>query len=196
MLRIVFAIREFLNKRGFLEIKTPIIQPIYGGTNAKPFKTRVNALGVDFYLAVAHELYLKKLITGGFENVYNINGYFRNEGIDRTHNPEFRMLETMTAFQDYEYNMDLTEEMYKHIADSVFGHRVFKMSGRDVDLDGDWERITMLDAVTKYADIDFDQVSSLEEAHKFWITLASKVIRLVQSVSVWCRCLKRKLRNN
>lgn len=164
--KIVFAIREFLNKRGFLEIKTPIIQPIYGGTNAKPFVTRVNTLNVDYYLAVAHELYLKKLVTGGFENVYNINGYFRNEGIDRTHNPEFRMLETMTAFENYEFNMNLTEELYKHIADSVFGKREFKIFGNNVSFDGRWERLKMIDAVIKYAGIDFNEVKTIERAHE------------------------------
>src|SRR5690606_9712760 len=112
---------------GFLEIKTPIIQPVYGGTNANPFKTHVRALGEDFYLAISHELYLKRLVVAGFENVYNITGYFRNEGIDRSHNPEFSMIETMTAFKNYEDNMELTEEMYRFIALEVFGKTTFNI---------------------------------------------------------------------
>lgn len=164
--KITFAIREFLNGKGFLEIKTPIIQPVYGGTSAKPFKTHINALNQDYYLAVSHELYLKRLITAGFENVYNLVGYFRNEGIDRTHNPEFSMIETMTAYQNYEYNMDLTEEMYRYIAEKVFGKYVFKIRGEDVDFSKKWERIKMIDAVKKYANIDFNEIKTLEKAHK------------------------------
>ncbi|HEY9583194.1 MAG TPA: amino acid--tRNA ligase-related protein [Candidatus Paceibacterota bacterium] len=147
---ILFAIREFLNSRGFLEIKTPIIQPTYGGTSAKPFKTRVNALGVDYYLAVAHELYLKRLITAGFENVYNLVGYFRNEGIDRSHNPEFNMIETMTAYKNYEFNMDLTEELYTYIGRKVFGKTVFKIEGEEVDFAKPWRRVSMFDLVKEH----------------------------------------------
>ncbi|MBI2357114.1 lysine--tRNA ligase [Candidatus Dojkabacteria bacterium] len=164
--RILFAIREFLNSKGFLEIKTPVIQPLYGGTNARPFSTYMNALGTDFYLAIAHELYLKRLITAGFENVYNMTGYFRNEGIDRTHNPEFQMLETMTAYKNYEYNMDLTEDLYKHIAKSVMNKNVYKVGGHEINLMGKWERIMMIDAVKKYAGIDFYKINTLPEAHK------------------------------
>src|SRR3989344_8828425 len=147
---ILFAIREFMNKKGFLEIKTPIIQPTYGGTSAKPFKTKVNALGVDYYLAVAHELYLKRLITAGFENVFNIVGYFRNEGIDRSHNPEFNMLETMSAYQNYEFNMDLTEELYTYIGRKVFGKTVFKIEGEEVDFSKPWRRARMFDLVKEH----------------------------------------------
>jgi lysyl-tRNA synthetase class 2 len=163
---VTYAVREFLNSKGFLEIKTPIIQPLYGGTNAKPFETKVNALNSDFYLAISHELYLKRLITAGFENVFNITGYFRNEGIDRTHNPEFQMIETMTAFKNYEYNMDLIEEMYRFIATKVFGKTNFIVQGHEVDFGKDWPRIKMIDAVKIYAGIDFNNVKSIEEAHK------------------------------
>lgn len=163
---IVFSMREFLNKKGFLEIKTPIIQPTYGGALAKPFQTHVNALNSDYYMAISHELYLKRLITAGFENVYNITGYFRNEGIDRTHNPEFQMLETMTAFKNYEYNMDLIEEMYKYISMKVFKKTDFEISGHSVDFGKDWPRIKMIDAVKTYAGHDFNEVKTLEQAHK------------------------------
>lgn len=163
---IVFAIREFLNNKGFLEIKTPIIQPSYGGALAKPFKTHVNALNTDYYMAISHELYLKRLITAGFENVYNITGYFRNEGIDRTHNPEFQMVETMTAFKNYEYNMDLIEEMYKYVALKVFNKTEFEIAGHLIDFAKDWPRIKMIDAVKTYAGHDFDKVKTITEAHK------------------------------
>ncbi len=161
---ITFAIREFMNKKGFLEIHTPLIQPIYGGGLAKPFKTHVNALDVDYYLAISHELYLKRLITAGFENVFNIRGYFRNEGIDRTHNPEFTMLETMSAFKNFEFNMDLTEEMYKYITTKVFGKTTFKINGQEVDFGQKWERIQMIDAVRKYTGYDFNAIKTIEEA--------------------------------
>lgn len=162
----LFAIRQFLNERGFLEIQTPILQPIYGGGLAKPFTTHVNALDVYFYMAISHELYLKRLITAGFENVYNIVGYFRNEGIDRTHNPQFNMLETMSAYQNYEYNMDLMEEMFKFLGKNVFGRDVFKIGGHDVDISKSWERIQMIDAVKKFAGYDFNTVTDLAGAHK------------------------------
>ncbi len=163
---IVFAIREFLNSKGFLEIKTPIIQPSYGGTLAKPFQTHVNALNTDYYLAISHELYLKRLITAGFENVYNITGYFRNEGIDRTHNPEFQMVETMTAFKNYEYNMDLIEDLYKYVATKVFNKTEFEIAGHSIDFSKDWPRIKMIDAVKTYARHDFNKIQTIAEAHK------------------------------
>ena len=118
--KMVAAIRAFLNERGFLEFATPVIQPQYGGGTAKPFKTHVNALGCDMYLAISHELYLKRLIVAGYDKVYTIGRYFRNEGIDRSHHPEFSMVETMTAYENYEYNMNLIEEMFRHVATSVF----------------------------------------------------------------------------
>src|SRR3989344_6855217 len=154
---ILFAIREFMHKKGFLEIKTPILQHTYGGTSAKPFRTHVNALGVDYYLAVAHELYLKRLITAGFENVFNNVGYFRNEGIDRSHNPEFNMLETMSAFQNYEFNMNLTEELYKYIGEREFGKTTFLIEGQEVDFAKPWRRARMIDLVKEYTGKDFDK---------------------------------------
>jgi lysyl-tRNA synthetase class 2 len=163
--QITFAIREFLNHKGFLEIKTPILQPICGGTSANPFMTHVNALDVDFSMAISHELYLKRLITAGFENVYNIFGYFRNEGIDRSHNPEFTMLETMTAYKNYEYNMDLIEELYQYICEKVFNKSKFVIKGQEVDFSQRWERIKMIDAVKKYAGYDFETIKSLQAAH-------------------------------
>ncbi len=164
--QVTFAIREFLNSKGFLEIKTPILQPLYGGTMARPFKTSVNALDTDFYLAVSHELYLKRLITAGYENVYNLVGYFRNEGIDRSHNPEFTMIETMTAYQNYEYNMKLIEEMYEYIARKVFNKTEFEINGEMVDFSKPWQRLSMLEAVKKYTQVDFNSIKTIEQAHK------------------------------
>jgi len=163
---ITFAIREFLNGKGFLEIKTPILQPVYGGTTARPFKTWVNALSSEFFLAISHELYLKRLITAGFDQVYNLVGYFRNEGIDRSHNSEFTMVETMSAYHNYEYNMDLTEELYVFVAKKVFGKTVFKINGQDVDLSKKWERIMMIDAIKKYTKVDFNEVKDVSAAKK------------------------------
>jgi lysyl-tRNA synthetase, class II len=112
-----------------LEFQTPVIQPQYGGGTAKPFKTHVNALGCDMYLAISHELYLKRLIVAGYDKVFTIGRYFRNEGIDRSHHPEFSMVETMTAYENYEYNMNLIEEMFRHIALKVFGKTEFTCAG-------------------------------------------------------------------
>ena len=162
---ILFAIREFMHKKGFLEIKTPILQHTYGGTSAKPFRTHVNALGVDYYLAVAHELYLKRLITAGFENVFNIVGYFRNEGIDRSHNPEFNMLETMSAFANYEFNMDLVENLYRYIGETVFTKTTFNIEGELVDFAKPWRRVSMVDLVKEYTgkDLSGDELVKIFE---------------------------------
>ncbi len=163
---LTFAIREFMNSKGFLEIKTPILQSLYGGGTAKPFTTRLNILDIDVYLAISHELYLKRLITAGFENVYNIAGYFRNEGIDRTHNPEFTMLETMSAFKNYEDNMDLTEELYRHITKKVFGRTTFTIKGQQVDFAKTWRRVRMVDIVREVTGSDFGVINNLPEAQK------------------------------
>ncbi|MFH1547078.1 MAG: lysine--tRNA ligase [bacterium] len=162
---IVKAIREFLWGKGFVEVDTPILQPMYGGTNAKPFTTHVDSLGMTAYLAIANELYLKRVIVGGIENVFTIGRLFRNEGVDKSHNPEFAMLETMSAYQNYEYNMDLTEDMYKYICDKVFGKYTFKIAGQDVDFSKKWSRIKIVDYVKKKKKLDFDKMT-LEEANK------------------------------
>lgn len=163
--RIVAAIREFLNARGFLEFTTPVIQPQYGGGTAKPFKTRVNALGCDMYLAISHELYLKRLIVGGYDKVYTIGRYFRNEGIDRSHHPEFSMVETMAAYENYEYNMNLIEEMFRHIALAVFGQTEFTVRGHVIDFGKPWRRVRMSDAVREKTGVDFPGLASIEEAN-------------------------------
>lgn len=163
--RVVRGLREFLNGRGFLEFQTPAIQPQYGGGTAKPFKTHVNALGVDMYLAISHELYLKRLIAAGYDKVYTIGRYFRNEGIDRSHHPEFSMVETMTAYENYEYNMALVEDMFRHVATSVFGRTTFKVKGHDIDFAPPWRRQRMSEAVKEVTGVDFPGMGSVEEAN-------------------------------
>jgi lysyl-tRNA synthetase class 2 len=160
--RMIFAAREFLFGRGFLEFQTPIIQPQYGGGTAKPFLTHVNALDVDMYLSISHELYLKRLIAAGYEKVFTINRYFRNEGIDRSHHPEFSMIETMTAYQNYEYNMALVEDLFRHVALKAFGKTVFQVRGHAVDFAQPWRRISMVDATREITGIDFSEITLAE----------------------------------
>lgn len=163
--RMIAAIRSFLNERGFLEFQTPAIQPQYGGGTAKPFKTHVNALGCEMYLAISHELYLKRLIVAGYDKVYTIGRYFRNEGIDRSHHPEFAMVETMTAYENYEYNMNLIEDMFRHVAVSVFGRTEFNVRGHVIDFNKPWRRVSMADAVKEKTGVDFRACPSIEEAN-------------------------------
>ena len=163
--QMVGAIREFLHQRGFLEFQTPIIQPQYGGGTAKPFKTHVNALGCEMYLAISHELYLKRLIVAGYDKVFTIGRYFRNEGIDRSHHPEFSMVETMTAYENYEYNMNLIEEMFRHIAVKVFGRTEFKVGQHTIDFSQPWRRVSMAEAVKEKTGVDFRQIKTVEEAN-------------------------------
>jgi lysyl-tRNA synthetase class 2 len=163
--KMVAAIRAFLNERGFLEFQTPVIQPQYGGGTAKPFKTHVNALGCDMYLAISHELYLKRLIVAGYDKVYTIGRYFRNEGIDRSHHPEFSMVETMTAYENYQYNMNLIEDMFRHIALHVFGKTQFNVRGHAIDFGQPWRRVSMTDAVREKTGIDFAAITAVEDAN-------------------------------
>ena len=149
--RIVQAIREFMTGKGFLEVETPMMQPIPGGANAKPFKTHHNALDMDLYLRVAPELYLKRLVVGGFEKVFEINRNFRNEGISTRHNPEFTMLEFYEAYRDYRYLMGFTEEMLRTVAQSALGTLQFSYGGHTIDLGDRFERITIEQALQKYA---------------------------------------------
>ncbi len=163
--KIVAAIRSFLNERGFLEFQTPVIQPQYGGGTAKPFKTHVNALGCEMYLAISHELYLKRLIVAGYDKVYTIGRYFRNEGIDRSHHPEFSMVETMTAYENYEYNMNLIEDMFRHVAVTVFGKTEFTVRGHAIDFGKPWRRVSMSEAVQEKTGIDFRACKTVEDAN-------------------------------
>jgi lysyl-tRNA synthetase class 2 len=172
--RMVATIRSFLNQRGFLEFHTPVIQPQYGGGTAKPFKTHVNALGCEMYLAISHELYLKRLIVAGYDKVYTIGRYFRNEGIDRSHHPEFSMVETMTAYENYEYNMNLVEDMFRHVAVTVFGRSQFKVRNHVIDFSQPWRRVSMADAVQEKTGMDFRTCATVEEANAHLAKLGSQ----------------------
>ena len=164
--RMIAAIRSFLNERGFMEFQTPVIQPQYGGGTAKPFKTHVNALGCDMYLAISHELYLKRLIVAGYDKVYTIGRYFRNEGIDRSHHPEFSMVETMAAYENYEYNMNLVEEMFRHVAVKAFGRTQFKVRSHTIDFSLPWRRVSMADAVKEKTGVDFRTCENTDDANR------------------------------
>lgn len=157
--KIIQAMREFLDSKGFLEVDTPVLQPIYGGALAKPFVTHHNALKRDLYLRIADELYLKRLIVGGFEKVYEISKDFRNEGIDTRHNPEFTQMEFYQAYIDYHGVMDLAEEMVVFIAEKVLGTTKIKYKEYGVDLKSPWARISMLDSIKKYVGIDVERES-------------------------------------
>jgi len=163
--KMIATIRAFLNERGFMEFQTPVIQPQYGGGTAKPFKTHVNALGCEMYLAISHELYLKRLILAGFDKVYTIGRYFRNEGIDRSHHPEFSMVETMTAYENYEYNMNLIEDMFRYVATQAFGRTEFTVRGHVIDFARPWRRVSMADAVKEKTGIDFRTCATVAEAN-------------------------------
>ncbi|MBN1298576.1 MAG: lysine--tRNA ligase [Actinobacteria bacterium] len=165
-IKVIEAIREFLACRGFLEVETPMLQPIPGGAAAKPFITHHNALDMDLYLRIAPELYLKRLIIGGFEKVFEINRNFRNEGISHKHNPEFTMVEFYQAFADYNDLMALTEEMFKFVAERATGSLDFEYRGNKISLDGSWEKISMIEAIEKYGGItvSFDmEIGKLKE---------------------------------
>ena len=148
--RVVQVIRDFMTGKGFLEVETPMMQPIPGGANARPFKTYHNALGMDLYLRVAPELYLKRLVVGGFEKVFEINRNFRNEGISTQHNPEFTMLEFYEAYRDYRYLMDFTEGMLRDLAQTVLGTLQLRCGEHTIDLAGPFEKLTILQAVRKF----------------------------------------------
>jgi len=162
--KIISCIRRYLDGQGFLEVETPMLVSNAGGAAARPFETHFNALDEDFKLRISLELYLKRLIVGGLERVYEIGRVFRNEGLDTRHNPEFTLMELYQAYTDYNGMMDLTENMFRHVAQEVLGTTTITYRGIEMDLGKPFERITMIDAVKKYADVDFTQITTLEEA--------------------------------
>ena len=159
---VVSAIREFLDARGFLEVETPVLQPLYGGASARPFVTHHNVLDMPLYLRISDELYLKRLIVGGLDRVYEIGKNFRNEGIDRTHNPEFSMLELYQAYADYSDMMAIAEALYVFVAEKVNGATTLEYQGRKIDLTPPWPRIPMLDAIERYGGIDVARSSDAD----------------------------------
>jgi len=162
--KIISAIRRFLDEEGFLEVDTPILNTIPGGAAAKPFVTHHNTLDIDLYLRIAPELYLKRLIVGGMEKVYEMGRMFRNEGMSVKHNPEFTMLEVYQAYTDYRGMMELTERLFEYVADIVIGARKIIYQGQEIDLSAPWTRITMAEAVKQYSGVDFDLISTQAEA--------------------------------
>ena len=162
--KIIASIRSYLNAQGFLEVETPMLVANAGGAAARPFETHFNALNEDFKLRISLELYLKRLIVGGLERVYEIGRVFRNEGLDTRHNPEFTLMELYQAYTDYHGMMDLTENLYRHVAQEVLGSTKIVYNGIEMDLGKPFERITMVDAVKKYAGVDFNTIHTLEEA--------------------------------
>lgn len=162
--KIISTIRKYLDGQGFMEVETPMLVSNAGGAAARPFETHFNALGEDLKLRISLELYLKRLIVGGLERVYEIGRVFRNEGLDTRHNPEFTLMELYQAYTDYNGMMDLTENMFRYVAQEVLGTTTITYNGIEMDLGKPFARITMVDAVKQYAGVDFNEIHSLEEA--------------------------------
>ena len=162
--KIISTIRKYLDGQGFIEVETPMLVANAGGAAARPFETHFNALDEDVKLRISLELYLKRLIVGGMEKVYEIGRVFRNEGVDTRHNPEFTLMELYQAYTDYHGMMDLTENLYRHLAQEVLGSTKIVYNGIEMDLGKPFERITMIDAVKKYSGVDFNEIHTLEEA--------------------------------
>lgn len=173
---IVYALRKFLvEEKGYIEVEEPVLQPLYGGTRARPFTTHHNTLDADLYLRISNELYLKRLIVGGFEKVFEIGHTFRNEGMDKNHNPEFTMLETMEAYADYNDNMDLIEEMFEYVALKVFGKTKLTYQGVEIEYKRPWDRIKLTDLFKKNTGIAFEEIGTLEKARDLAIKLGVRV---------------------
>ena len=160
--KLVNSMRNFLNEKGYLEVETPVLQPLYGGAAAKPFKTHHNALNQTLYLRIANELYLKRLIVGGYEGVYEFSKDFRNEGMDRFHNPEFTQIELYVAYKDYEWMMNLVETMVEKIAVELHGSTIVKVGENSLDFKRPWKRLTMFEAIEEYTGIDISQMDEPE----------------------------------
>ncbi len=190
--RVISSLRRFLDQSGFLEVETPVLQPLYGGAAARPFVTHHNTLDVPFYLRIADELYLKRLIVGGFNGVYEISKDFRNEGMDRTHNPEFTMMEVYVPYRDYNWMMDFVETMVRFICNEVFGRYDFTYEGNKIDFSGRWKRISMVDSIKEKTGVDIlsAKIDELKEtARKLGIDIKTiegkaKLIDEIFSVTV------------
>jgi len=154
--RLVNSMREYLNEKGYLEVETPILQPLYGGAAARPFTTFHNTLDMKLYLRIANELYLKRLIIGGFDGVYEFSKDFRNEGMDRFHNPEFTQMELYVAYKDYEWMMDLVEEMVEKIALDVHGSTIVQVGNNEINFKRPWKRYTMAESIQKFTGVSIE----------------------------------------
>lgn len=185
--KIVSAIRTLLESQGFIEVETPTLQPVYGGGFAKPFKTHHNALDADFYLRISDEMYLKRLLVGGLERVYEITKVFRNEGIDHDHNPEFTMFEAQIAFQDYRFGMDLFEEIFEHAAKSAFGSTDIQHGDVTVSVARPWKRYSLVESIKEIGNLDVSAWETVEEAKaalKPHLSSAKKVEEMARMLSV------------
>ena len=195
--QIIKTLREFLAGEGFLEVETPILQPIYGGAEAKPFKTHLNALDIDLYLRIATELYLKKLLVGGFEKVYEIGKCFRNEGIDKAHNPDFTMLEFYCAYTDHNDMMKFTEKMFEFLLKKIFGKPEIKYNGKKVDFKSPWKRVDFFELFQKETGLNLEDLSReglAREAKKLGVKLekgaqkpqiADKIFKKLCQPKIW-----------
>ena len=172
--RIIKAIRDLLDSKGFVEVETPVLNTIAGGANARPFITHHNTLDLDMYMRIAPELYLKRLIVGGFDKVYEIGKMFRNEGMDVKHNPEFTMMELYEAYADYNDMMDITEEIYAAALKAAGKGDKITYQGTEIDLSFPWQRLTMLEAIKRYTGVDYDKMTA-EEALKAALELGVEI---------------------
>jgi lysyl-tRNA synthetase class 2 len=162
--KIVEAMREFLKSKGFVEVETPILQPIYGGASARPFESKLHALDMKVYMRISNELYLKRLIVGGYEKIFEFSRDFRNEGIDKLHNPEFTQMETMWAYADYKDNMHFCEELISYVAKKVLGKTKIVYQGNVIELKPPWKRISFMDVIKEYTKVDFYKIDNFEDA--------------------------------
>ncbi|MCX6726039.1 MAG: lysine--tRNA ligase [Candidatus Shapirobacteria bacterium] len=174
--KIIYTIRKFLiEEKGYIEVENPILQPLYGGTRARPFRTHHNTLDMDLYLRISNELYLKRLVVGGLEKVFEMGHTFRNEGMDKYHNPEFTMLETMEAYADYRKNMDLIEEMFEYVSLKVFGTTKLLYQGTVIDYKRPWKRIKLADLFKKNTSLDIKDINTLEKASALAVKMGVEI---------------------
>lgn len=194
--RLVNTMRHFFNELGFLEVETPILQPIYGGAAARPFKTHHNTLDMPLYLRIANELYLKRLIVGGYDGVYEFSKDFRNEGMSRFHNPEFTQVELYVAYKDYRWMMDMTEELLEKIALALHGSTVVKVGDNEINFARPWKRFSMYEAIKAYTDIDIsemDEATMAETAKKLGVTIDKTMGRAKLIDEIFGECVEPKL---
>lgn len=182
--KLISSMRRFLEKRGYIEVETPVLQPIYGGGLARPFKTHHNALHIPLYLRISTELYLKRLIVGGLPKVFEIAKVFRNEGFDKNHNPEFTILETMEAYVDYKDNMKLVEQMTSKAVKDAMGKTKVEFRGKKIDFKTPWKRITMVDSVKKITGVDFNKIKDLKTARETAKKLKVKLEKFHNSIGM------------
>ncbi len=194
--QIIEEMRQFLISRGFIEVDTPVLQPIYGGGLAKPFTTHHNELDLEMYLRISAELYLKRLIVGGFENVFEFGRIFRNEGVDLFHNPEFTLMETMSAYYDYEDNMKLTEDMISNIVKKVCGKLKIKYQGQAISMKPPYKRITVAEAIKKYAEFDIKEMKTIDEAKKKAKEIKVDIEGIETIGGIATRVFEKKVENN